>query len=78
MDSSSPLGFSVHGIYQARIVEWVVIPVPGELPDLGWGLNPGLQHPFPWQAGSLSLSHLGSPIALSLLLEMERLRYGGD
>ena len=26
----SPLGFSVHGIFQARILEWVVIPFSKE------------------------------------------------
>ena len=32
----SPLGFSVHGISQARILEWVAIPSPGNLPNLGF------------------------------------------
>ena len=31
----SPPGSSVHGILQARILQWVVIPSPGDLPDLG-------------------------------------------
>ena len=31
----SPLGFSVHGISQARILELVVISSPGDLPDPG-------------------------------------------
>ena len=31
----SPPGFSVHGIFQARILEWVAIPTPGDLPDPG-------------------------------------------
>ena len=31
----SPSGASVHGILQARIVEWVVTPLPGDLPDPG-------------------------------------------
>ena len=31
-------GFSVHGIFQARILEWVAIPTPGDLP------NPGTEH----------------------------------
>ena len=53
MDCSLP-GFSVHGISQARILEWVAIASSVDLP--GPGLNPGLLH---WQAGSLSLSHLG-------------------
>ena len=28
-----PPGSSVHGIFQARILEWVVIPFPGDLAD---------------------------------------------
>ena len=31
---SSPPGSSVHGILQARILEWVAMPPPGDLPDL--------------------------------------------
>ena len=31
MDCSSP-GSSVHGIFQARILEWVAFPAPGDLP----------------------------------------------
>ena len=34
MDCSPP-GSSVHGILQARILEWVVFPSPGNLPDPG-------------------------------------------
>ena len=34
MDCSAP-GFSVHGILQARILEWVVFPFPGNPPDPG-------------------------------------------
>ena len=30
----SPPDSSVHGILQTRIVEWVAIPSPGDLPDL--------------------------------------------
>ena len=30
-----PLGSSVHGILQARILEWVAVPSPGDLPDPG-------------------------------------------
>ena len=29
----SPLGCSVHGIFQARILEWVVMPASGDLPE---------------------------------------------
>ena len=31
----SPLGFSVHEIFQARILEWVAISSPGDLPHPG-------------------------------------------
>ena len=31
----SPPDFSVHGILQARILEWVTFPPPGDLPDPG-------------------------------------------
>ena len=42
MDCSPP-GFSVHGILQARILEWVAIPFSrGVSPTQG--LNPGLPH----------------------------------
>ena len=29
----NPLGSSVHGIFQARVLEWVAISTPGDLPD---------------------------------------------
>ena len=38
MDCSQP-GSSVHGILQARILEWVAIPFPGDLPNPG--IKPG-------------------------------------
>ena len=31
----SPPGSAVHGILQARILEWVALPLPGDLPDPG-------------------------------------------
>ena len=31
----SPPGSSVHGIFQAGILDWVAFPLPGELLDLG-------------------------------------------
>jgi len=34
MDCSPPSS-TVHEIFQARILEWVAIPSPGELPDPG-------------------------------------------
>ena len=35
----SPLGSSVHGVFQARILEGVAMPCPGDLP--GSGIEPG-------------------------------------
>ena len=35
----NPLGSSVHGILQARILEWVAISFSGDLPDPG--VKPG-------------------------------------
>ena len=32
---SSPPGSSVHGILQARTLEWLASPPPGDLPDPG-------------------------------------------
>ena len=47
---------SVHGILQARILEWVACSPPGDL------LNPGIESPSPaLQVDSLLLSHQGSP-----------------
>ena len=46
-------GSSVHGIFQARILEWVAIPSPGDLPD------PGIK---PKTADSLSSEPLEKPI----------------
>ena len=34
MDCSSP-GSSVHRVLQVRILEWVAVPTPGNLPDAG-------------------------------------------
>ena len=34
-------GSSVHGIFEARILEWVAIPSPGDLP------NPGIEPRYP-------------------------------
>ena len=54
----SPPGSSVHGTYQARILEWVAIFLLQRIfPALG--SNPCLLH---WQADSLLLSHQGSPV----------------
>ena len=51
----SPPSSSVHGILQARILEWLPCPPPGDLPD------PGIEPASPaLQADSLPLSHQGS------------------
>ena len=31
----NPPGFSAHGILQARLLEWVVFPSPGDRPNSG-------------------------------------------
>ena len=53
MDCSPP-GSSVHGILQARILEWAAISFSRGL------ANPGIELVSPaWQVDSLPLSHLG-------------------
>ena len=59
MDCSPP-GSSVHGMFQARILEWVAVPFTrGDLP------NPEIKSTSPvssaLQADSLLLSHQGRP-----------------
>ena len=43
----SLLGSSVHGIFQARMLKWVAIPSPGDLPD------PGIKPASPALTGGL-------------------------
>ena len=61
-DCSLP-GSSVHGILQARILEWVAISSPGDLP------NPGIKPVFPvspaLQADSLTTEQTGKPSAIN-------------
>ena len=53
----SPPGSSVHMIYQARILEWAVISLSGDL------LDPGIKPTSPaWQVDSLPLSQQGRPV----------------
>ena len=55
MDCSPP-DSSVSEIFQARVLEWVAISSPGDLPDLR------IEPRYPEsQADSLPLSHQGSP-----------------
>ena len=65
MDCSPP-GFSIHGIYQTRILEWVAISYSRESPQpRDWTWIFFLLH---WQADSLPLYHLGSPFIGSVQL----------
>ena len=51
---SDPMDYVVHGILQARILEWVAFPFPGDLP------NPGIEPRSPaLQAYSLSAEPKG-------------------
>ena len=55
MDYNSP-GSSVHGTRQARILEWVDIPPPEDLPHPGIKPASLTSPPLHWQMGSLPLS----------------------
>ena len=53
---SSPPGSSVHGLLQARILEWVAVPSPGDRP------NPGIEPSSPaLQEDSLPSEPQGKP-----------------
>ena len=56
MDCNLP-GSSVHGIFPARILEWLPCPPPGGLPDLG--LEPGSA----LAGGFFTAEPLGKPVA---------------
>ena len=51
MNCSLP-GSSIHGIFQAKILEWVAFPTPGYLPNPRIELR-HLLHLLHWQANSL-------------------------
>ena len=61
MDCSLPVS-SIHGIFQARVLEWGAIPSPGDFPD------PGIEPKSPalWAEALLS-EPLGNPILHSIL-----------
>ena len=60
MDCSPP-GSSVHGILQARILEWVAMSFPrGSFPTEG--SNPRLLGLLHWQVGSLPVAPPGTPL----------------
>ena len=51
-----PMDYTVHGILQARILEWAAFPFSGDLPNLGIEpRSPSLEADF------YQLSHNGSP-----------------
>ena len=51
-----PMDYTVHGILQARIMEWIAFPYPGDLP------NPGIEPRSPtMQADSLPAGPPGKP-----------------
>ena len=51
-----PMDYTIHGILQARILKWVTIPSPGDLP------NPGIKPRTPaLQADSLPAEPQGKP-----------------
>ena len=67
MDRSLP-GSSVHGLSQARMLEWVAFPSQGDLPNLG---TEPVSPVSPALADSLPLSHQESPkLAYILLLKL--------
>ena len=58
-----PMDYTVHGILQARILEWVVSPSPGDL------LNPGIKPRSPTlKADSLPAEPQWKPIFMKLIL----------
>ena len=56
-----PMDHTVHGIFQARILEWVAVPSPGIF--LTQESNPGLLH---CRQILYQLSHKGSPILIQI------------
>ena len=71
MDCGLP-GSSVHGISQAKILEWVAISSPRDVPKPGIG--PVLpDHLLHWQVDSPPLSHQGRPMCSVQLLSRVRL-----
>ena len=65
----SPPGFSVHEMFQARILEWVPFPPPRDLPD------PGIKPVFPVSlalAGRfLPLHYPGSPKVITDIVKFK-------
>ena len=53
-------GSSVHEILQERILEWVTMPSPGDVPDPR--IKPVILVSLVLQVGSLPLGHQRSPV----------------
>ena len=68
----NPPGFSVWGIFQAKLPEWVAMPFPGDLPTQG--SNSCLLNHLHWQASSLPLAPPGKPYSSSRTYENEKNR----
>ena len=69
------MGYTVHGILQARILEWVAFPFPSpvDLPDPGIELgSPALQ----WILHQLSYQGIQASICLSIVLSFFFLKEG--
>ena len=60
----SPPGSSVHGILQARILEWVAFPSPADLP------HPEIKPRSPAHCRQIlyCLSHEGSPVCVCMYI----------
>ena len=72
MDCSRP-GSSVHGILQARILEWLPFPSPGNLPD------PGIKSRSPaLQVDSLPVSHLANSFLFPLHISGHQKNFHAD
>ena len=54
-----PLGSSVHGIFQTRMLEWVPSPTPGDLPDPG--IQPASLASPEFTGGFFVTASLGKP-----------------
>ena len=69
----SPLGSSVRGILQARILEWLPCSPPGNLPDPG--TEPGPLCLLRWQADSLPLAPPRKPTLCVQLSSVQSLSH---
>ena len=72
----SPAGSSVHGIFQARILEQVPISFSrGDRPDSGIKLASLVSSAFHWLADCLPLVPLGKPINVCVYIHTKYMTY---